>query len=43
MGNQSTKFEAFSFSHSRHILGELNIENGSYNMNKPFSGTVRHL
>jgi len=38
--NRCTKFEIFSFGHSRYILGGLKIFNWSRDMTRPLSGTV---
>jgi len=40
MANQCTKFEVSSLSHSRDILGELKIKNGSPVVTTPLLGIV---
>jgi len=40
VANQCTKFQVSSLSHSRDILGELKIFNGSRDVTTPLSGTV---
>jgi len=41
MTNQCTKFEVFGLSHSRHILKEVKLLNGSHDMTTHLSETVR--